>query len=144
MATSNIRNLKQFEAWIENVTKKLVPEKVALFQKRVVLELFRRVVFKSPVGNPALWKNPSSAPPGYVGGKFRANWQVTVGAPSQSIIESTKVPTFGLITTKVPLGTTVWLVNNVPYAERLEFGWSSQAPGGVVAISIAEVIGTVR
>lgn len=137
-----IKNLREFDRWITAVNKKLVPKEVALFQKRIVLELFRRVVFKSPVGNPSLWADPLSAPPGYVGGKFRANWQITVGAPSSSVIESTAVPS-ALKVGAIPLGTTVWLVNNVSYAERLEEGWSTQAPSGVVAVSIAEVISVV-
>lgn len=137
-----ITNLKEFDRWIATVTKKLVPREVALFQKVIVLDLFRRVVLKSPVGNPSLWANPLSAPPGYVGGKFRANWQITVGAPAQSVIESIAVPS-ALQIGAIPLGTTVWLVNNVPYAEKLEGGWSTQAPAGVVAVSITEVIAGV-
>ena len=36
-------------------------------------------------------------------------------------------------------GMTVWLVNSAPYFKYLEQGSSSQAPAGVVAITLSEV-----
>ncbi len=35
------------------------------------------------------------------------------------------------------LGQTIWLVNNVPYIVRLEYGWSKQAPAGMVRLTLA-------
>ena len=35
-------------------------------------------------------------------------------------------------------GATIYLVNNLPYAVRLEYGWSKQAPAGMVRITAAE------
>lgn len=141
-----IKNIRAFNRWVEDVTENLLPEQVTLFQKRVALEVFRRVILKSPVGNPSLWANPNSAPPGYVGGRFRANWQINTILSSSEIdsvdpsgsgtiakgisnIQSRKIQPFG----------TIWVFNNVPYAERIEFGWSGQAPGGVVGVTIAEI-----
>lgn len=134
-----IKNLGAFNAWQKRATQELLPEQVVLFQKRITLELFRRLVLKSPVGNPSLWANPNLAPPGYVGGRFRANWQVTVNLPAKDEINSTSIPSFGL--PQIPAFAVVYLTNNVPYAERLEMGWSSQAPAGVVSVSIAELTG---
>lgn len=34
---------------------------------------------------------------------------------------------------------SVFIINNLPYIERLEHGWSKQAPAGMVRISKAEV-----
>jgi hypothetical protein len=136
--TIKIENLQQFDAFLKEVADTVLPEQVGKLQKRITLDLFNRLVLKSPVGNPDLWKDPDSAPPGYVGGRFRANWQVTIGAPASGSTESTAppaLPNLGLIDGK----QTVWITNNVPYAERLEMGWSSQAPAGIVNISIAEL-----
>ena len=36
------------------------------------------------------------------------------------------------------LGDTAYLVNNLPYAVPLEYGHSSQAPAGMVRVTIAE------
>lgn len=135
--TSGIKNLPQFRAWINDVTQKVIPEQVAKFQKVIVLDLFRRIVLKSPVGNPDLWKDSSRVPPGYVGGRFRANWQITINGPATGEVGGTGEPV-GIIPSIPPLAT-VWITNNVPYAERLEMGWSGQAPSGVVAVSIAEL-----
>ena len=41
-------------------------------------------------------------------------------------------------TAKAKGGDVVFLINNLPYAERIEDGWSPQAAGGVVGVSIAE------
>lgn len=83
---------------------------------------------------------------GYVGGRFRANWQVTFDVHATGTLEridpqgaQTKTAAAGVVmgfTTEVG---TIWAVNNLPYGPRLEFdAWSSQAPAGMVRISIAE------
>ncbi|NBT33816.1 MAG: hypothetical protein EBT13_18445 [Rhodobacteraceae bacterium] len=33
----------------------------------------------------------------------------------------------------------IYIQNNLPYANRLENGWSGQAPQGMVALTVAEV-----
>jgi hypothetical protein len=33
----------------------------------------------------------------------------------------------------------IWLYNNVPYAERIENGWSQQAPAGVYGMALYEI-----
>jgi hypothetical protein len=35
-------------------------------------------------------------------------------------------------------GTIMYLTNNVPYAQRIEDGWSRQAPTGLVALTAME------
>ena len=35
-------------------------------------------------------------------------------------------------------GFTFYMTNNLPYGERLEYGWSSKAPSGMVRITLAE------
>ncbi len=44
-----------------------------LVVRKVVLDIGTRVVLRSPVGDPDLWEG--KAPKGYVGGRFRGNWQ---------------------------------------------------------------------
>lgn len=144
-----IKNISQFSKWIETTAKKGVGVQVGLIQKKVVLDLFRRLVIKSPVGNPDLWQNPASAPPGYVGGRFRANWQITIGEPATGTVDSTQAD-FGkalsalsgqnnVLDGRRTTSLVVWITNNVPYAQRLETGWSGQAPLGIVSVSIAEL-----
>jgi hypothetical protein len=87
----------------------------------------------------------SKAPKGYIGGHFRANWQIGVGVrPMNEIdgVDKTGEATQAAIYAAIPmsvLGHTYYLVNNVPYAQRLEDGWSwHQAPQGMVHLAIME------
>lgn len=85
------------------------------------------------------------APPGYTGGRFRGNWQVSFDAPAAD--ETGRVDKTGNLTKAAGNYTlslfkvgmkAIYFCNNVPYAYRLEMGHSSQAPGGMVRITAAE------
>jgi len=108
----------------------------------VVVEMARRLDLRSPVGNPSLWKNP--APKGYVGGRFRGNWQLGVGGiPSGETgrIDPAGEVTIGAIVGEIPehpAGQVFYLANNVPYAEEIEKGHSTQAPSGLLNLTAME------
>lgn len=111
--------------------------------RKVGTDMLARIVDRSPVGNPDLWESPP--PPGYVGGRFRGNWQVTFGA--QAVSETGRIDKSGGETLRAGQAVlaayhsgvnSIWLTNTVPYAMRLEYGWSSQAPGGMVRVTSAE------
>lgn len=81
-------------------------------------------------------------PAGYTGGRFRGNWQV--GLDVQPEGETGRIDPNGNITMAVgnymieqfKVGTkAIYFTNNVPYAYRLEFGHSSQAPNGMIRIT---------
>jgi len=103
---------------------------------RVSAELDQR----SPVGDAKFWKHPP--PKGYIGGHFRANWQLGVSVrPSGEIkgVDPTGEATQGRILAEIPeeaSGKVYWLANNAPYAQRLEHGWSRQAPAGLVGLTV--------
>ena len=108
----------------------------------VAIECFGGVIMGTPVGNPSLWQAP--APPGYTGGTARANWQLTNGAPAQGEVAATDsgTATRSAVTSEIPrLQYTgkFTLANNLPYIERLENGWSTQAPQGMVKLNVARV-----
>lgn len=113
-----------------------------LFVRSVLIRLGRSLVLKSPVGNPTLWKSPP--PKGYVGGRFRANWQMAAGAMPDGVIDSIDPSggaTIGKLTSgaaTVAIGGTIFLTNNLPYAKRIEYGHSTQSPAGVVGLTVAE------
>lgn len=83
---------------------------------------------------------------GYVGGRFRGNWQVGIGTKPVGTLpdidpqgESTIGRASAVINTYTPEASTIWAVNNLPYGYRLEYeSWSTQAPAGMVRISVAE------
>ena len=78
-------------------------------------------------------------------GRFRGNNIVSIGAPVFS--QSANVDPTGSATISAGLNavtglepfTVVYIQNNLPYAERLENGWSDQAPGGVYGLAFIGV-----
>jgi hypothetical protein len=79
----------------------------------------------------------------YVGGRFRGNWQFSIGAPAEGELDQVD-PAGGVTLAKLRLqveqltiGQTAYIVNNLPYAVPLEYGHSKQAPGGMVRITLA-------
>lgn len=136
-------DLKQFS----EKTGKKADAAVSNIVVRVASELDRR----SPVGDAKYWKNPP--PKGYIGGHFRANWQLGVGdMPGGEVAgvvpggharrETAGGAALSRIRAEVPSkasGLIFYLANNVPYAQALEYGHSRQAPapGGVVGITVA-------
>lgn len=98
--------------------------------RKITIELFSNVILKSPVDT----------------GRFRANWNCSIGSPDKSTSEATDKEGAGSIgrvrseVTKYTLdGRSIYLANSLPYAERLENGWSNQAPQGMVRLSIVEI-----
>jgi hypothetical protein len=84
-------------------------------------------------------KKKIKSPDGYVGGRARSNWQCTIGSPAMDEIEGTNYAmTEMAMSMIVPqhAGHKVYLSNNVPYIQKLEYGHSQQAPAGMVRISI--------
>ena len=111
--------------------------------RKVVIDLGSRVVQKSPVGDASYWISPP--PPGYVGGRFRGNWQFGLDQIPQGDlpdIDASGRASIGRVTTgmlSAPIGHVYYLMNNLPYSERIENGWSHrQAPQGVVHLTVME------
>lgn len=81
---------------------------------------------------------------GYVGGRFRGNWQLTVSAPATAALDridangSETIADGAAAIAAFVAGPPIYLTNNLSYAVRLEHGWSKQAPAGMVRITAAE------
>lgn len=95
--------------------------------RSVSLKLFSAIIKASPVDT----------------GRFRGNWQTTGVTPATGLIASVDptgnkaVNSAATFITNAPGWDTFTLTNNLPYAERLEYGWSKQAPVGMVRVNIA-------
>lgn len=87
----------------------------------------------------------------YTGGRFRGNWQVTFDNPADRAIDRIdKTGSATMAAGRAVLeafdpekNTAIYFTNNVPYARRLEYGWSQQAPAGIVRVVVAELKGRV-
>ncbi len=103
-------------------------DRMDLAVRYLSLELLRRIVLRSPVKT----------------GHFRANWQVDIGVMPDGIIPGTDKrgnATIGRADAKLQAavaGKSVFIVNNLPYAQVLEEGHSGQAPQGMVAVTVQE------
>ncbi|NNA69498.1 HK97 gp10 family phage protein [Pseudomonas gessardii] len=78
---------------------------------------------------------------GYVGGRFRGNNIVTIGDPNYSQLDvtdatgSATIAKGASVLNGVTAYSVVYIQNNLPYAERLEDGHSTQAPAGIYALA---------
>tara|TARA_R110000772_G_scaffold170373_3_gene282274 strand:- start:3410 stop:3799 length:390 start_codon:yes stop_codon:yes gene_type:complete len=75
-------------------------------------------------------------------GRLRGNWQTDINQPSVGTLDrNSSTPAISEAVSKVNKATlddSIFLVNNLPYANAIENGSSAQAPEGMVAVSIAE------
>ncbi|MBD2803702.1 hypothetical protein [Xenorhabdus szentirmaii] len=85
------------------------------------------------------------APPGYTGGRFRGNWQVTFDdIPTEETGRIDKSGTMTKAVGELVIGQfkvgvkAVYFSNVVPYAYRLEMGHSTQSPNGMIAVTAQE------
>lgn len=101
-----------------------------------------KIILRTPVGNPSTWK--SKPPKGYRAGTLRGAWQASINTPDKT--KTNKVDKNGgqtvsaaqAVISGMKLGQRFYLTNPQPYALRVEFGWSKQAPSGMVRRSVAE------
>lgn len=98
-------------------------------------EVFRRVVIE--IGTTVIRLSPVDT------GRFRGNWQFTVDQPAAASLNTFDKEGHETIARLVAdvqhlsFGQTAYLVNNLVYAVPLEYGHSSQAPTGMVRITLA-------
>lgn len=93
--------------------------------RKATFDLFKSVALKSPVDT----------------GRFRANWNVSYGTADMTTTESTnqaRALQQAQEALTLPTGGIVTMSNGLPYARRLEHGWSKQAPYGMVRYSVLE------
>ena len=94
--------------------------------RKIALDVFTEVIMMSPVDT----------------GRFRGNWQCAIGSAPSGILElDDKTGTAVLAKAQaealgLKAGQTIFLVNNLPYAQALEYGHSQQAPGGMIRLTV--------
>jgi hypothetical protein len=145
-----------FEGDVNKFQRKTV-NKMDQAIRKVSLEILGRVVFKSPVDT----------------GRFRSNWQVSIGSVPSGIVEYAGTETIGEragskgpvyestvakskgVANTAKAGDVIYIANNLPYAVRLEEGgygegpktvggFSRQAPAGMVTLTVQEFAAVVK
>lgn len=98
----------------------------------VMAEVDARLKMKSPV----------------LTGRFRASWTIGAGQIDPSVApEAPAGGTVALPEPRIPaitMGQTYYHANSLPYARRIEYGWSKKAPAGCVRVTAQEVPGIVQ
>jgi hypothetical protein len=80
---------------------------------------------------------------GYVGGRFRANWHLSIDMVENVTFDEVDpdgretIASLIAAVSDFSAGQVAYLLNNLPYAVPLEYGHSTQAPGGMVRITVA-------
>ncbi len=149
--SANDDALKAFDVDLQKFADAL-DIKIEIVMIRIVLDLFRRITKRTPVDT----------------GRARASWDVKVGSPSAWVPPERKKSVAGKGKTRLgtgldgtKLGTgalsggkakdvssevasidgtkVVFITTNLDYMQFLEKGSSTQAPAGMVLLSIAEV-----
>lgn len=101
--------------------------RIDLVVQKVTLDVFSAVILMSPVKT----------------GRFRGNWIADTGNYRTNILNNfdksgnETINKVAAIVSRGKSGGVVYLVNNLPYAQRLEYGYSMQAPSGMVRTTIA-------
>ena len=120
-------NFKSFEKELQRELDEQKKEQKDTFRK-LVFTTFTDVVKRSPVDK----------------GYFRANNLIQSVTPNRATVDSTegagKLANDAKVkidSTRVNDGTTIFITNNLPYADRLENGYSKQAPTGIYKIAEA-------
>lgn len=106
--------------------------------KKTAMDMFGQITYRTPVDT----------------GRARANWQVSFGyaASGTSLAKDDSGLSVNAPTSQKSAAFQsrqgaqilswkegdIWLSNNLPYISRLEYGWSKQAPGGMVRVTMRE------
>jgi hypothetical protein len=83
-------------------------------------------------------------------GHFKANWQVSIGRPATGIVNSVDpggaqtIARGTNVLRRVKAFDTVYLTNNVPYAQELEEGSLQRPPASMVKAAVAAIQGRAR
>lgn len=94
--------------------------------RAVSIKLFSAIIKASPVDT----------------GRFRMNWQTAGPVPRTGNVAGVDVTgnkaSQNAVTfiTNTPVWQEFTLANNLPYAQRLEYGYSKQAPSGMVRVNV--------
>jgi len=133
-------------SWSKDL-KNIIIENKNLTERQLRAGMFdaaNTIILGSPVGDPTTWRNPNSAPAGYVGGSYRSAHRISINriTTSDNGIESqgsTMMRLDGEMA-NFKIGETLFMTNPLPYAVPIEYAHSSQAPDGVYRPAVRRLI----
>ena len=129
MSVNTVEFMQSFNTNVER-TKKNYDQAF----RAMALQLFGSIITRTPVDE----------------GRARGNWQVTINSPANGELETTdkggqRTLATGSRSIASRTGEQVlYFTNNLPYIQRLENGWSQQAPSGMVRVTLTEFEAALR
>ncbi|WP_152615640.1 hypothetical protein [Leisingera sp. ANG-M1] len=96
--------------------------------RKIALGMFSQVIMNTPVDS----------------GRARANWQVAIGSVPDGVLTledksgSATISAADASAAGLKAGDVIYLANNLPYIQRLEDGYSGQAPAGMVGLTVQQ------
>ena len=94
--------------------------------RKITLDAFSEVIMLTPVDS----------------GRARGNWQTAIGSVPSGTVEATDqsgntvIAKVAGVTTGMQPGDVIYMANSLPYIQRLEDGYSQQAPAGMVRLTV--------
>lgn len=101
-------------------------DRADLVVRKAALTLHTSMVERSPVDT----------------GRFKGNWNTSINTVNTATSAQADKSGAGAIAGNVRMmaswkaGQTIYMTNSLPYAQRLEYGYSVQAPGGMVRLTV--------
>lgn len=133
--------MSKFKQQLDEAEKK-INDAIEKTIRGATLEMFGEIVRRTPVGNTKVWKT-KYPPKGYVGGRLRGNWQASINNPKldePDVLDSSGVGTITKAESVLKrfdvTDKSIWFSNNLPYAQKIEDGWSTQRPTGMVKTTV--------
>jgi hypothetical protein len=127
-----VTNFHQFQADLRKFAES-IDVKFETVVRRVIVDLFRRIVERTPVDT----------------GRLRASWTISINSPDLDVAPDRRYsPAEAAAKAREkekiaylsrPMRQVVYISNGLPYAEVIENGHSKQAPVGMVMISVTEI-----
>jgi len=140
------KTLNGFRAELVEHKKKFMPKTFVTFQKWIALELYKRIMQKTPVDEGILrgsWtisvEDQDRTP---ANGKTDASdFETTYGGDALTSNERSQFKAAIAGMNQLNIGQVVWINNAMPYVEVIEFDGHShtKAPDGMVRLSILEL-----
>lgn len=141
-------NIKQFLREFKAAQQKvLVASEKAV--NSTLREMYKRIIDRTPVGKPELWSYPAG--PDYTPGTLRDSWRLNFNGTLRNtrgqFASGAQISNSGGLKFRVNSSNSnqsATIFNPQVYAQRVENGWSTQAPRGMMRVTIAEYVGILN
>ena len=126
-----------------NDFSKIVDKALDDFAREITTEIAGSVIDLSPVDSSRFVKNWQHGTNAQPIGEVEEARNLPKGQSIHAMQAAAKLNMAAKLQ-NVKFGGIEYIVNNVPYAERLEFGYSGQAPSGMVRVTFSKLNKLVR